>query len=562
MNRMIRSAVLSAAFGLIAAAQPVVTGALNTASYAVPGLPSSGLAQGSMIAIFGRNLGPASIAQASSFPLPATLGGTSAKITSGGQTVDLVMVYSLATQVGAIVPSNTPVGNAQLTVSYNGQTSASFAVQVVASQFGIFTINQAGSGPAVVQNVNSESDRPVNTILNSAKPGQAMILWGTGLGAIQGPDNGAPPVGSLNQPIEVLVGGRPANVIYKGRSGCCAGVDQIVFEIPSGVQGCYVPLAIKNGNRVSNYTSLAIAPNGGACSDPLGYTADQLSKAQANGKLNVGNVALVKTTVKGNVQGFSIDSTTEVGVGSFVSYTADQLVASRGANGTAVSVGACSLFTYSGDQQSPTDPILPRYLDAGASINLSGPKGAKRLPKGQLGVYQETLSTSTGIPGIPGLPGLPGGGGASASYIDPGAYTADNGSGGVDVGGFRANMTIPGTFSWSNEGSIASVNRANNLQITWSNADPNGYVFVTGTAADVTAKVGTAFFCMERGSAGRLTVPSSILLAMPVSSTIEGVPTGQLGVGITNDPALFTAPGLDVGVFTYSTVTMKLLNYQ
>jgi hypothetical protein len=67
---------------------------------------------------------------------------------------------------------------------------------------------------------------------------------------------------------------------------------------------------------------------------------------------------------------------------------------------------------------------------------------------------------------------------------------------------------------------------------------------------------------MERGSAGRLTVPSSILLAMPVSSTIEGVPTGQLGVGITNDPALFTAPGLDVGVFTYSTVTMKLLNYQ
>ena len=37
-----------------AAAQPVVTGALNTASYALAALPNGSLAQGSMIAIFGH----------------------------------------------------------------------------------------------------------------------------------------------------------------------------------------------------------------------------------------------------------------------------------------------------------------------------------------------------------------------------------------------------------------------------------------------------------------------------------------------------------------------------
>jgi uncharacterized protein (TIGR03437 family) len=101
------------ALTVAASAQPVLTGALNTASYAVPGLPGAGLAQGAFIAIFGRNIGPASIAQASSFPLPSAIGGTSARLSGGGRTTDLIMVYSLATQVGAIIPSNTPTGSAQ-----------------------------------------------------------------------------------------------------------------------------------------------------------------------------------------------------------------------------------------------------------------------------------------------------------------------------------------------------------------------------------------------------------------------------------------------------------------
>ena len=86
-----------------------------------------------MIAIFGRNIGPAAIAQAGSFPLPTELGGTSAKITVAGQSSDLVMVYAVATQVGAIVPSNTPTGSGTITVTYNGQTSAPIPVTVVAS---------------------------------------------------------------------------------------------------------------------------------------------------------------------------------------------------------------------------------------------------------------------------------------------------------------------------------------------------------------------------------------------------------------------------------------------
>jgi len=555
---------MAAAFTAIAAAQPAVTGALNTASYTVPGFPNSGLAQGSMIAIFGRNMGPASIVQASSFPLPTALGGTSAKLTVGGTAVDLVLVYSLASQVGAIVPSNTPQGNGQLTVTYNGQTSANFAVQVIPSQFGIFTINQAGSGPAVVQNVNSEADRPVNTILNSARPGQAMILWGTGLGPISGSDAGAPPVGDLNQPIEVLVGNRTARILYKGRSGCCAGVDQIVFEVPTGIQGCYVPLTVKNGNRVSNYTSLAISASGGACSDPFGYSASELSTAMNTGRLRVGSVALARVNIKVSAGGFNVRNVTEVAAGAFYGFDTSQLVASRGIGNSPMTIGACSVYTYQGDATSPTDPVLPRALDAGAALNLNGPGGAKQLPKGIGGLYNVVLGTTTeidgGIPGLPGgIPGLPGGG--AAAYIVPGSYTV-TGPGGTDVGSFTSNLNVAANFNWTNEASITAVNRANGLNITWSGAGANDFVIISGSSSDTNTKTTGGFTCLERGNVGQMNVPSAVLLALPASTTIEGTPTGNLSVGTTSAPSRFTASGLDVGAFSYTSMTGKNLNVQ
>ena len=422
----------------------------------------------------------------------------------------------------------------------------------------------------MVQNVNSESDRPVNTILNSARPGQAMILWGTGLGPIAGSDRGAPPVGDLNQSIEVLVAGRRANVLYKGRSGCCAGIDQIVFEVPGGVQGCYVPLVVKNGNSVSNYTSIAVAPTGGTCSDPFGYTSNELNTANATGKLNVGSVSLTRVNSKISALGVTLDQTSEIGSGSFVSYDGSQLVASRGNGGTAVTVGACTLFTINGTSGTPTDPIQPRVLDAGSVINVTGPNGAKQITKGQGGFYSATLGSSTGggIPGLPGgIPGLPGGipglpGGGSGSYLTAGSYSTNNGTGGVDVGGFTSNLTIPGNFSWTNEAATTSVNRASDLTVTWTGAGANDYVFINGISFDQTARVGASFYCLERGSASRLVVPSAIMLGMPASSVVQGVPTGFLGVGVTGEPSRFTARGVNVGVFTYQSTTQKTVTFQ
>jgi uncharacterized protein (TIGR03437 family) len=86
---------------------------LNSASYALVGLPNSSIAQGSFFTIFGINLGPAS-SPPIAYPLPTNLGGVQVKVTTGGTTVNAFLWYVSPTQINAILPENTPTGSATL----------------------------------------------------------------------------------------------------------------------------------------------------------------------------------------------------------------------------------------------------------------------------------------------------------------------------------------------------------------------------------------------------------------------------------------------------------------
>lgn len=129
-------------------ATPALTGVYNAAGWMPPKLPNSGIAQGSIFTVTGTGLGPATFQGAQSYPLPTTQGlaGTTMQVTVGGVTKTCVMVYTWATVAAAILPSATPVGAGTLTLSYQGATS-SIAIQVLAANFGTFTLNQAGNGP-------------------------------------------------------------------------------------------------------------------------------------------------------------------------------------------------------------------------------------------------------------------------------------------------------------------------------------------------------------------------------------------------------------------------------
>ena len=258
-----------------ARAQPIFypDGVLNNASYLDPSLPNSGLARGGIFTVFGQGLGPASLARAASFPLPLELAGTSIRVTVLRTTRDAIMLYAVDNQVGAILPSDTPEGEGTLTVTYQGQTNRFPArIRVVRRAFGIFTINQAGSGPGAITDANFAT----NTLTNAQQPGQIAILWGTGLGPVTFDERTQPPGGveqlRIQPAPEVLVGGKLAPVLYAGRSPCCQGLDQVVFEVPrDSPEGCYVPVAVRSAGAVSNFASMSISLRGKRCSIRRGF---------------------------------------------------------------------------------------------------------------------------------------------------------------------------------------------------------------------------------------------------------------------------------------------------
>ncbi len=237
------------------------------------------LAPGAVIAIFGHGLGPANIATASAPAYPITLGGTSVSLTpsNGGAAISAPLIYSLSTQVAALIPSSVTPGGYTLTVTYNNQTSNAQVVTLVARSFGIATANSAGTGPAqaTIATVNGGYSLVRNTVgsisfdghtwaLTPAHPGDTLTLWGTGGGADAANDvGGSNGDQSAAGAFQVVVAGRAITPSYAGTSFGYPGLWQINFTLPSDITpACSVSLSVNAAGNPSNIVSIAIAAAG------------------------------------------------------------------------------------------------------------------------------------------------------------------------------------------------------------------------------------------------------------------------------------------------------------
>jgi len=526
------AACLGAAIPLGAAPSIAKSGVKNGASYVDPGFPNGAIAQGSIFDVFGSGLGPAQIQYASSFPLPTALSGTSVSVTVNGTTVQCYMLFTLASQVAAILPSTTPVGTGTMVVSYNGATSATAPVTVSAHSLGLFTVNQQGNGAGVIQDA---AGKP-NSASWAFAPNQQVVFWGTGLGPITGSDASQPVQGNLpGITVTANIGGKAAQVAYAGRS-LNAGADQINVIIPAGVTGCYVPayITVAAGGVISssNMVSIAIAASGTTCTDPSAPSG--LISGQG---YKFGSIDLSRSSSSISFGGMSINQTTDSGSGVFQSFNASYLTSGANTPFYDQQVGSC--IVYQLVAQTGGTPILPIGLDAGPVINVNGPNGAKQLlqdNKTEPGFYdtQAPLGQQTTFPGLPSTP----------LYLDPGTYTLDNGSGGKDVGPFKLTLVVPPTFTWTNQSSINTVDRTQPLTVTWTGGDPNSLVWVSGSSTS-SAGANGMFVCYGKDSDLSLTVPPAILSLLPPSSVQSGSGTGLLNVS-TNVTVTGSAPGLDM----------------
>ncbi len=112
------------------------------------------------------------------------------------------------------------------------------------------------------------------------------------LGPVGSAESSGPLPGNQFPDTEVFVANQRVQVHYAGRSGCCAALDQIVFQVPYGVDGCFVPVVVRSGTAVSNFVSMPVSLPGQSCLEPVGLAPNVLGMAASNREINVAALAL------------------------------------------------------------------------------------------------------------------------------------------------------------------------------------------------------------------------------------------------------------------------------
>ncbi len=517
-------------------------GILNNASYIVDGLPGAGIARGSMFAVFGSNLGPASAVVATELPLTAELGGAAVEVAVGGVTRQAYLLVASAGQLAAVMPSDVPAGDGTLTVIVDGVRSQPTPFKVVDSAFGIFSRNQAGFGPGIVQNFVSEMELPTNSIFVSAEPGGPGILWGTGLGPITGSDADLPPVGDLPVDVEVWVGGRSATILYAGRSPQFPGIDQVNFMVPADVTGCYVPVRVVVDGMVSNDVTIAVAEQGGPCADSQTFLPGELEAMVAAGGGSFGHVELARFRGALNTPLGPMPAAVDQLMGTFRTFTLNQLATMRPRRDGIAPIGSCLVTRLRAE--GGFDPVGGTSLSAGPQLTLSGPNGEKAIPADG-DFYEQQIGGGFGDEAQP-------------EFIDPGEYVL---RGGADspgsIGSFEVSLNVPQAPQWLNQASFTSVPRDQDLTVEWTGGDPaNEIVVIAVQSLNRDDVVFGSAFCTAAVEAGSFTIPSSVLGALPAGTpwTGEGDPTGLLMVGLESRSSLgsIEAEGLSAGRFYYA----------
>jgi uncharacterized protein (TIGR03437 family) len=529
---------LSAAATLAAGPSIASPGVYNSASYTLAEFPNGGIAQGSIFVVFGTGLGPSAIVYNSSLPYQTILGGTSVSVIVNSTNVACLMFYTSAAQVAAILPSGTPVGTGTITVTYSGVISNAVPIKVVKNALGLFTRNQQGSGPAVVEDSNNN----YNSYLYAFQPGETVTFWGTGLGPIGGNDATTPPNGNLpGTTVTASVGGQPAVVQYAGRSGY-AGEDQLNVTIPSGVSGCFVPVYFTVNGVTSNFVTIAVSSAGPICSDPNLFTTSDLQNITNYQTLRAGEIVLEQYSL--DITGLPIalePEESDSGTGMFGSFDANTLLSSMGGLSPEVAISeGCMVYQF-GSGEHFVDPVSPKGMDAGPAINVTGANGTRQILKTSTGNY----ATQFVYPTIGGNP---------TEFLIPGNYTLDNGAGGKDVGPFKVNITVAPVVGWSNRNSITTVPRNQPLTITWNGGSGDvyivGYSPLTVDASANSFSGAGEFVCMTPASAGTFTIPAAVLSALPASAVIKesnySLGGGFIVINSEAGSSQITVPGLDV----------------
>lgn len=220
-------------YGICFAQPPRSLAILNAAS------GGNVVAPDSIASAFGRQIG-ASTVQASTLPLPTTLGGITLGITDSTNAASMAgLFYVSPNQINFVVPAGVKTGNGTVKIT-NGSDNPSADVQVAKVAPGLFTANGAGVGVAAAiairRDIASQTDNPVPVY-------QCNANGCSSVGVTLGPDaqtflelfgTGIRGRSSLAN-VTATIGGDNVDVLFAGPQGQFPGLDQVNLSLPQSL---------------------------------------------------------------------------------------------------------------------------------------------------------------------------------------------------------------------------------------------------------------------------------------------------------------------------------------
>jgi uncharacterized protein (TIGR03437 family) len=229
--------------------------AVNGASYT-----SSNFAPDSWVTIFGSNLASGQVTAVTT-PYPTSLAGTTVSLVDANGATRLLPLYFVsATQINALIPTNTAFGLATLTVTNPQGATASTILLVTRTSPGFFSANASGLGvaAALIQRVRSDSSQSVENVATYDSGSSQMVpipivagadslylqIYGTGLRYTP----------TLSK-VTCTIGGINAPVLYASAAPGFYGLDQVNVQVPAGLSGT-VNVVVTVDGQAGNPTTL------------------------------------------------------------------------------------------------------------------------------------------------------------------------------------------------------------------------------------------------------------------------------------------------------------------
>jgi hypothetical protein len=324
------------------------------------------------------------------------------------------------------------------------------------------------------------------TALAPARPGQTVVLTGSGLG--------------YGQEVTATIGGAPARLVYAGH-GPSAGFDTIQVEVPAGVAGCYLTVTVRAGESVG-IGRTSVSGDGLPCSPTLPLSNADLRTVEGGGSvasqtifmtttLNVTSTGAASREGQLQLGGVGVNAASLAGGNAASEFGCQVVYSTSGWFNVSVNRAAFPLGALADGDAAPL----------GEAVTLSNARASYVLRAGAGSYFLETALRAEE---------------ASFATVGAGAVTDGAwrltwpGSGSLAASAFT--FTLPKAPQLKDE-AVVRIARGEDRVISWSGAgvDARARVTVTLSGTAESGKASRQVQCVAPAEPGSVTVPAALL---------------------------------------------------